>query len=111
MASRTGEGGGLGNRNVTHVKAPKTEPVAQAVSPGAVSRMGAVVGEGTPRKPIFSGPGYSSPRGPTDMSAAGPGAGRTVYRAGSQAATPRPTPMGDGRSLFQNSPLKGRGEP
>jgi hypothetical protein len=101
-------GGGIDGRNVVHTKAPKREPVAHAISPGAVSRFGSMVGEGTPHKALYSGQGYGAPVGPTDNMGQGPGANREIYRAGSQSPTPQPTPMGSGRSLFQNSPLKER---
>jgi hypothetical protein len=69
--TKTGQGGGIEGRNVVHTKAPKSEPISHSISPGAVSRLGAKVGEGTPYKPLYSGPGYSPPVGPTEA-AAGP---------------------------------------
>jgi hypothetical protein len=93
-------GGGIDGKNVKHVEAYKTEPIARAVSIGAVSRVGSMVGEGTPHKPLYQGPGYSPPKGPKPM-VCGVGGGRTVYKSGSQSATPAPKPMsGPRRSLF-----------
>jgi hypothetical protein len=90
-------GGGINSRVVKHTSNPKQEPVAHAVSVGAVSRLGNMVGEGTPFKPLYSGPGYSKPVGPTNNMGVGPGANREVMRSGSQgqhgsavAGTPRP---------------------
>ena len=96
-------GGGINSRVVSNVKAPKQEPRPHAVSVGAVSRQGAVVGEGTPHKSLYQGAGYSTPQGPTSGMDCRPGGnGREVMRAGSQSATPSPTPMsGPRRSLFK----------
>jgi hypothetical protein len=90
--SRTG--GGINSKVVSNVNALKREPISHAVSPGAVSRQGAVVGEGTPHKSLYSGAGYSTPRGPTDGMDARPGGnGRQIMRAGSQSPTPAARPM------------------
>ena len=99
MANRTG--GGINSRVVSQTNAPKREPISHAVSVGAVSRLGGMVGEGTPYKNLYNKQGYTTPLGPTDNMGAGPGANRMVMRAGSQAPTPSPTPMGRGRSLFK----------
>jgi hypothetical protein len=99
MANRTG--GGINSRAVGNYRDRKTEPVTHAVSPGAVSRLGAKVGVGTPHESLYQGKGYSTPIGPSDNMAAGPGANRMIMRAGSQSKTPAPTPMrGPRRSLF-----------
>jgi hypothetical protein len=92
MTNRTG--GGINSRVVSNVNAPKREPYPHAVSVGAVSRQGAMVGEGTPFKPLYAGKGYSTPVGPTDGMDARPGGnGRQVMRAGSQSPTPPARPM------------------
>jgi hypothetical protein len=91
-------GGGIQGRQVSHVGAPKVEPRPHAVSPGAVSRQGAVVGEGTPHKSLYSGAGYSTPQGPTSGLDCRPGGnGRQIMSSGSQgrhgeavSGTPRP---------------------
>jgi hypothetical protein len=95
-------GGGIDGKNVVHSSNPKTEPVSRAVSVGAVSRIGSMVGEGTPAKSLYQkGPGYSPPQGPKPM-VCGVGGGRTVYKSGSQSATPAPkTTIGSGRDLFK----------
>ena len=99
MTNRTG--GGANSRVAGNYRDRKTEPVTHAVSPGAVSRLGAKVGVGTPHESLYQGKGYSTPIGPSDNMAAGPGANRMVMRAGSQSKTPAPTPMrGPRRSLF-----------
>jgi hypothetical protein len=100
MAARSG--GGINSRVVSQVKAGKSEPKPHSVSMGAVSRLGAVIGEGTPLKPLYKGAGYSTPQGPTDNTAnLGPGGcGRMVMRAGSQSATPAPKPMSPSTRKF-----------
>jgi len=99
MANRSG--GGINSRVVSQTNAPKREPISHAVSVGAVSRQGAVVGEGTPHKALYSGQGYSTPRGPTDGMDCRPGGnGRQVMRAGSQASTPTARPMDRGERKF-----------
>jgi hypothetical protein len=46
---------GRADRNVQ--ESWKREPISKAVSPGAVSRLGEKVGEGTPYKTLYSGDG------------------------------------------------------
>jgi hypothetical protein len=83
-------GGGINSRVVSNVSAPKTEPKSHAVSVGATSRLGGMVGTGTPFKPLYSGAGYSTPVGPTSGLDARPGGnGRQIMRAGSQSPSPR----------------------
>jgi hypothetical protein len=98
--ARTGEGGGYGARVVTHTSNPKREVINHPVSQGAVSRLGAVVGQGTPFKPLYQSSKASTPIGATP-SVAGPGGGRMVMRAGSQAPCKpaRPLPRGETRVL------------
>ena len=107
MASKAG--GGPQSNKVVRSSAPKTEPRAHAVSETAVSRLGNMVGnhadKGTvPSKavPLYEGRGYSEPRGPTNMLAEGPGAGRTIHKCGSQSALPAATPMPKGRGILNN---------
>jgi hypothetical protein len=80
--SRGISGGGIESRQTTNVSAPKREPIVNPVSPGAVSRLGAVVGVGTPHKNIYSS-AATTPFG-TTPSVAGPGGGRMVMKSGSQ---------------------------
>jgi hypothetical protein len=80
--ARTGEGGGYGARVVTHTNSPKQEPRVNPVSVGAVSRLGALVGEGTPLKNLYSSKA-TTPFG-TTPSVPGPGGGRMVMKSGSQ---------------------------
>jgi hypothetical protein len=91
-------GGGPESRQVRHVEAYKKEPVASAISVGAVSRIGTRVGEGTPYKPLYKGPGYNNPKGPTPCRP-GVGGGREIFRAGSQSPSPRARPMTDGKDF------------
>jgi hypothetical protein len=92
-------GGGIESNKVVNTQNPKREPVPHGVSPGAVSRLGGMVGEGTPYKNLYSKQAYTTPYGATP-SVPGPGGGRMVMRAGSQSKTPAPRPMGKGRTLF-----------
>ena len=75
-------GGGIDGKNVAHTNAPKAEPINHPVSQGAVSRLGAVVGVGTPHKNLYSSKA-TTPFG-TTPSVAGPGGGRMVMKSGSQ---------------------------
>jgi hypothetical protein len=93
-------GGGIEGRNVGHYRDPKQEPKAHAVSVGAVSRLGAKVGEGTPFKAFYNQQGYTTPIGPTDNMGQGPGANRMVMKSGSQSTTPAPRPMPRGKPEF-----------
>jgi hypothetical protein len=90
--------GGADNK-VGHYQDPKREPVVHPVSPGAVSRLGAKIGPGTPHKPLYYNKvAYTTPAGPTDNLDARPGGnGRQVMKAGSQASTPQPASMGKTR--------------
>jgi hypothetical protein len=89
--SRAKSGGGINMNKVTHVASPKREPLVNPVSPGAVSRLGSMVGEGTPKKNLYSSKA-TTPFG-TTPSVPGPGGGRMVMRAGSQSKTPPARPL------------------
>jgi hypothetical protein len=92
MANRTG--GGPNSKVVGNYLDAKREPINNVVSPGAVSRLGAVVGVGTPYKNLVSSVA-STPVGATNNTQnLGPGGcGRVVMRAGSQSPTPAARPM------------------
>jgi hypothetical protein len=95
-------GGGYESNKVAHTNNPKTEPQSHPVSVGAVSRLGAKVGEGTPLKTLYQNYNpqqASTPIGPTHMNVAGPGAGRMVMPSGSQSKTPAPHSMGKSRKF------------
>jgi hypothetical protein len=77
-------GGGINSNKVTHYRDPKREPVVYRASPGATSRLGSMVGVGTPFKALQTQGGYSNPIGPSDNMGQGPGANRVVMKSGSQ---------------------------
>jgi hypothetical protein len=77
-------GGGINSKQVSHYRDPKREPIAHGVSQGYVSRLGNMVGVGTPYKAIYNKQGYTTPIGPSDNMGAGPGANRMVMKSGSQ---------------------------
>jgi hypothetical protein len=94
-------GGGIEGKNVAHTNAPKQEPRPHGVSVGAVSRLGGMVGEGTPYKALYNKVAYTTPNGPTGGNDCRPGGnGRQIMRAGSQAPTPRPRPLPRGEPEF-----------
>ena len=62
-----------GRATTSMVGSTKTEPVSKAVSPGAVSRMGNMVGPGTKSEPLYEGRGLKAPI-----------VGTTSHKAGSQ---------------------------
>jgi hypothetical protein len=84
-------GGGIESRNVVNTQNPKQHVQPHGVSVGSVSRLGAVVGEGTPYKALYNQQAYTNPVGTMPVVGANcrPGGGRTVLRAGSQSATPK----------------------
>jgi hypothetical protein len=94
-------GGGIEGRQTASYKDPKTEPRVNVVSPGAVSRLGGMVGPGTPHKSLYQHSVASTPVGATNNTQnLGPGGcGRMVMRSGSQSKTPPPTPMGSSRKF------------
>ena len=84
-------GGGIEGKNVTETRNPKREPLVHPVSVGAVSRLGGMVGVGTPHKNIYSSKA-STPFGATPGNDCRPGGnGRMIMKAGSQSATPKVT--------------------
>jgi hypothetical protein len=94
-------GGGINSRQTSHYTDAKKEPVVHPVSPGAVSRLGGMVGEGTPHKNLYSSKA-STPYGATPNNDCRPGGnGRMIMPSGSQSKTPAPRSMGTGRSLFK----------
>ena len=103
--------GGSGSNKIVQSRAPKVEPRSRAVNPGGVGQIGTSVGNhatGVARpmtkaaEPLFEGKGYSPPRGPTNMLAQGPGAGRTVMPCGSQSSLKPATQMPKGRGILTN---------
>lgn len=61
-------------RAPTTMAGQKREPIAKAVSPGAVSHLGAHVGRMAATKPLYTGRGFEAPK-PT---------GTHTYKKGSQ---------------------------
>jgi hypothetical protein len=75
-------GGGIAGNKVSHVAAPKKEPVNHPVSLDAVSRIGSHVAVGTPAASLYNRITASTPVGPTpNTQNLGPGGcGRVVDR-------------------------------
>ena len=92
-------GGGIEGKNVAHTNAPKAEPKPHGVSVGAISRMGGALGVGSDYKALYNPQAFTTPIG-TRPSVPGPGGGRMVMRAGSQAPTPRSRPLPRGEPEF-----------
>lgn len=62
-----------GRATTSMVGSTKTEPKSNAVNPGAVSRMGNMVGPGTKSESLYEGRGLKAPM-----------VGSTAHKAGSQ---------------------------
>ena len=100
-SGRSRSGGGLNSNKVKHIAAPKAEPSSKAVNVHAVHDLGAmkgnhVTGKGkinVKKEELYKGSGYCPPQGPTELKVVGPGAGRTIHRAGSQSPTPTVGPL------------------
>jgi hypothetical protein len=113
--SKAKSGGGITSNKLVTSRAPKVEPRSRAISPGAVSKLGAMQGNhatnqgrnvNVPPPKLDAGRGYQ-PVGPTSNMGVGPGANRTIYRSGSQSATPTARPMPAGRdTLAEYGPNK-----
>jgi hypothetical protein len=73
--------GGYGSKQVTHTRAPKTEPIAKAVRPGSADMLGQAMAYEPPD--LYDGEGYNAPPRTTPWSV-GVGIGRTVMSSGSQ---------------------------
>jgi hypothetical protein len=86
--------GGIGSNKVTHKFVPKVEPLSKRVNPAAADQLGRSLGNQAMEpggkmlkgagQPVYGGPGYSTPKGPTPQTKAGPGSGRTIHHSGSQ---------------------------
>jgi hypothetical protein len=101
-SGRAKSGGGFNLNKVKHSAGGKAEPRSRAVNVHAVHDLGAkkgnhVTGSGDTinvrKEELYKGSGYCPPVGPTEMKGVGPGAGRTIHRAGSQSATPAVKPL------------------
>jgi hypothetical protein len=85
-------GGGIESNKVVNTQNPKREPTPHGVSVGAVSRLGGMVGEGTPYKNLYNKQAYTTPLGTTPADCK-PGGGRMIMPSGSQSKTPAARPM------------------
>ena len=87
-----------GGAKVVNTKAPKTEPKSTAMSLAAVRQ----IGQSLAFKPdaLAAGKGYSTPVGPTNMMAQGPGTGRTIHECGSQQSSKASAPMPAARGIL-----------
>jgi hypothetical protein len=93
-------GGGINSKQTSHYTDAKKEPVVHPVSPGAVSRLGGMVGEGTPHKNLYSSKA-STPYGATPNNDCRVGGnGRVIMRAGSQAPCKPARPLPHGKPEF-----------
>jgi hypothetical protein len=95
-------GGGLQMNKVKHSAGRKAEPKSKAVNVHAVHDLGTMKGDhvtskggslNVKKEELYKGSGYCPPVGPTELKVVGPGAGRTVHRAGSQSPTPTVQPL------------------
>src|SRR5262245_24295320 len=106
-------GGGYNCKVTSSKKASwKTEPKSKAIDTAAGSTMG--ISTAFKKPSLEMGPGYTTKampatglRGTYNAATQGPSSQRTVYKAGSQSATPEAHGMPAGRS-FDERPNKGR---
>src|SRR6516164_11530164 len=98
-------GGGINSNKVVQSKGYKTEPKAKAANVAGVAQQG--VSTQFRKEPLFEGKGYSpgemaptGSRGVYNSATSGPGSQRTVYKAGTQQATPQAEPMPAGRDTM-----------
>jgi hypothetical protein len=97
--------GGLHSNKTIHKPQPKVEPKARTVNVEATSQLGVKVAFEKPM--LMRGAGYVPPQGPTNNLISGPGAGRTVYKSGSEhGLVKNPQPLEPGRSLFEGPKVK-----
>jgi hypothetical protein len=78
---RIKSGGGYDSNKLVTGKYGKQEPRSLAQNVDAVAQQGRTIDFN--RKPLVAGQGYQ-PYGPKNHNVQGPGAGRTVYKSGSQ---------------------------
>jgi hypothetical protein len=80
-------GGGIEGQNVVETQNPKSHIRPRGISVGAVSRLGGMVGQGTPLKNLYNQQAYTNPVGTIPVVGANckPGGGRTVMPSGSQS--------------------------
>jgi hypothetical protein len=82
-------GGGASGNFIAETKNPKREPINNSVSMNRPSMIGLAHWVNQDKGPLYQHGGVdSTPKGPNHNLAVGPGAGRQVLRAGSQARTP-----------------------
>jgi hypothetical protein len=92
-------GGGYDSRQHMKTTRGKSEPVSHKGNVAGIADQGMSVAY--KKEEIRGGPntGYQ-PYGPKDHTKQGPGAMRTIHRAGSQQPTPRAEPMKPGRDTL-----------
>ena len=94
MPAKVRSGGGITGKNVRNVTASKAEPKSKGVDISTLGRQQTAKGYNFARDTK----GYN-PKGPTSMSATGPGAGRDVHKSGSQHGLTPAKPLPAGRSF------------
>jgi hypothetical protein len=110
--ARTGEGGGLRARVVKRVPVKAGAPNLNKVSEAGAAQLGAHLGDHvTDRSRMLSNPAARLVTGKApdvaqgndlarNVGRGGPGTGRTIYRAGTQAKTPPAVPLPRGRDTL-----------
>ena len=88
--TRAKSGGGETMNKVVSTRAPKVEPTVNNVDPRRPSQIGMAVYYH--KADLYQS--TTTPKGPSNLMTAGPGAGRQVLPSGSQAKTPAPQSMG-----------------
>jgi len=86
-------GGGITSNKLVRPGVKAGPPRTNVISPGAVSRMGILVGPGSKVGPLIKGTAPQVPMGNAVAAATkcGPGGSRELFRSGSQSSTPKPT--------------------
>jgi hypothetical protein len=98
MKMKSGGGGGYGSRPVSHSHQGKSEPISHKGNPAGVGQIG--LQHAFKPEPVTKGRGYEPLKGVADNTKVGPGAGRTIYRSGSQQPTPPAREMPKGRDTL-----------
>ena len=100
---RSKAGGGINSKNVRNVSQRGGAPHANIISPASANQIGESVAFRKDNLPM--GTMAKVPLGnalANNVGKGGPGAGRTVYRSGSQQGLKPATPMRAGRGILNN---------